>query len=201
MHINIKEREKWKLIDMLEKDGVFYKYIYEKLYISNYGNVKKIINGKERYCKITFDPSKGYNVVSLMIYDKNIKKQMTFLVHRLVATYFVDKIDGCDVVNHINANKKDNFYKNLEWTTTKGNMIHASKNGLCHPVFGENHYISKLHESDIYYICDLINKGYKNVEIAKIMNNNSVDISRQAINQIRIGKSWKHITNKLLKTS
>ena len=45
MHINIKEREKWKLIDMLEKDGVFYKYIYEKLYISNYGNVKKIING------------------------------------------------------------------------------------------------------------------------------------------------------------
>ena len=186
---------------MLEKDGVFYKYIYEKLYISNYGNVKKIINGKERYCKITFDLSKGYNVVSLMIYDKNIKKQITFLVHRLVATYFVDKIDGCDVVNHINTNKKDNFYKNLEWTTTKGNMIHASRNGLCHPVFGENHYISKLHENDIYYICDLINKGYKNVEIAKIMNNNSVDISRQAINQIRIGKSWKHITNKLLKTS
>lgn len=32
---------------------------------------------------------------------------------------------GCNVVNHINGNKKDNRAANLEWITQRDNVIHS----------------------------------------------------------------------------
>jgi len=52
-------------------------------------------------------------------------------IHRLVAFSFVEGYDDeryC--VNHIDGNKKNNNFKNLEWVTKKENSIHASKTGL-----------------------------------------------------------------------
>lgn len=198
MPILLRESIKWKPILTLNKGNKAYNHVYDNLFISNYGDIKKIVNNKEIYCKTTYDSTKKYNVVTLTVYDGNEIKHKTFLVHRLVATIFIPNPNKYNIVNHINCNKLDNYYKNLEWTTTKGNMIHASKNGLCHPIFGENHYISKLCNDDVIHICKLINENISNVEIARILNNSGIDISRQAINQIRIKKSWKHIANKYL---
>ena len=50
-------------------------------------------------------------------------------VHRLVAEAFCDKKAGCDVVNHIDNDPSNNEASNLEWTTQKGNMEHAAKQG------------------------------------------------------------------------
>lgn len=45
------------------------------------------------------------------------------MVHRIVAKYFVDGwFDGA-VVNHIDGNKHNNNYENLEWITQKDNII------------------------------------------------------------------------------
>jgi len=52
-----------------------------------------------------------------------------FLVHRLVATEFLEKPEGCDVVNHIDNNGLNNSVNNLEWGTQSTNLKHAQKQG------------------------------------------------------------------------
>lgn len=51
---------------------------------------------------------------------------------RLVATYFVDNPDKKPVVNHIDGNKRNNNYQNLEWATISENTKHAFDHGLAH---------------------------------------------------------------------
>lgn len=64
----------------------------------------------------------GYYSVNLM---KPNKKMVTERVHRLVALYFCEKPEGCNVVNHIDSNKTNNNADNLEWTTVSGNTKHC----------------------------------------------------------------------------
>lgn len=52
-------------------------------------------------------------------------KAKHFLVHRLVAAAFCEHPDGCDVVNHIDNNPSNCEASNLEYTTPKGNTLHA----------------------------------------------------------------------------
>ena len=68
----------------------------------------------------------GYNTVGLQI---NKKKKM-FFVHRLVAEYFVAPRRGNLQVNHIDGNKQNNDFRNLEWVTPSQNTKHAYDNGL-----------------------------------------------------------------------
>lgn len=122
--LNLKEI--WKQIE---------DYEYE---VSSFGRVKsidKIIhskNGKIQYRKgkiiKDFIDSSGYHYVDL--YKNGKKKRMK--VHRLVAFAFVENtnIEKYDIVNHIDGNKDNNKYNNLEWTDHSGNSIHATKTGL-----------------------------------------------------------------------
>ena len=49
-----------------------------------------------------------------------------YQVHRLVALTFIPKPSPeFNVVNHIDRNRQNNYYKNLEWTTVRGNTQHA----------------------------------------------------------------------------
>ena len=68
----------------------------------------------------------GYNTVGLQI---NKKKKM-FFVHSLVAEYFVASKKGNLQVNHIDGNKQNNDFRNLEWVTPSQNTKHAYDNGL-----------------------------------------------------------------------
>ena len=63
------------------------------------------------------------------IYLKNNKRK-NYLVHRLVAKYFIENTYNKEQVNHIDGNKLNNHYSNLEWVTGKENMAHAIANGL-----------------------------------------------------------------------
>lgn len=110
---------------------------YEGYYeVSNHGKVK----GVDRY--ITYrngalhfvpgkelsrcDTSEGYLVVVL---SKNGKCK-NFMVHRLVATAFLDNPDDLYAVNHKDGDKHNNHVDNLEWCTLEYNNIHAMTNGL-----------------------------------------------------------------------
>jgi hypothetical protein len=70
----------------------------------------------------------GYNVVHLS--RGNVSEWKS--VHRLVAEAFVPKVPGCNIVNHLDNNPTNNCACNLEWTTYKGNMQHAAKQGRMH---------------------------------------------------------------------
>lgn len=102
---------------------------YEGYYqISNMGQIKSIVrkgNLIERI-RIQIVNSSGYPQVSL---SKNGKKKI-FSVHRLVALLFVNNPDNLLEVNHIDGNKLNNIYTNLEWTTRSKNMKHAFDNKL-----------------------------------------------------------------------
>ena len=55
-----------------------------------------------------------------------------YSVHRLVAEAFVEKPIGCNIVNHLDNNPANNAACNLEWTTYKGYMQWATKQGRMH---------------------------------------------------------------------
>ena len=64
-----------------------------------------------------------YGYYALSLWDG--KKCHHTTVHRLVASAFLEKPDGCNVVNHLVCNKKNNNADNLEWTTVQRNTKHA----------------------------------------------------------------------------
>ena len=95
---------------------------YENLYqISNYGNVK---NHKNQLLK----PMNDGNYLNVDLYKNEKKKR--YKIHRLVAKAFIPNPEDKKEVNHIDGNKLNNKYSNLEWVTPSENMIHAFKKGL-----------------------------------------------------------------------
>lgn len=70
--------------------------------------------------------SVGYKRVSLC---KNGKVLRVF-VHRLVALHFLEKPEGSGwCVNHIDGDRQNNHYTNLEWVTWSYNVIDGFKRG------------------------------------------------------------------------
>jgi hypothetical protein len=57
-------------------------------------------------------------------------KYKSICIHRLVGIYFVENNNGFNVLNHIDGNKLNNRYDNLEWCDQVHNMKEASRMGL-----------------------------------------------------------------------
>lgn len=116
--INIKMKEIWKDIDG-----------YEGLYqVSNLGRVKSLMCHGFKRVKILKGCryAKGYLIVNLYKSGKPISKS----IHRLVASAFIPNTQLKKEVNHLDANKVNNYVDNLEWCTTLENVKHAIENGL-----------------------------------------------------------------------
>ena len=54
-------------------------------------------------------------------------RNITTLVHRLVAEAFIDNPQGYTKIDHINRDKSDNSVTNLRWCTHSENMSNSSK--------------------------------------------------------------------------
>lgn len=97
---------------------------FEGLYqVSNFGKVKSIT----RYKKILkpFIDKDGYRYVKLKC--KGVVKHCR--ISRLVANAFVENTKKLNVVNHIDMNRQNDRFDNLEWCTQKENVQHSLKQG------------------------------------------------------------------------
>ncbi len=84
------------------------------------GNFKLILK-PERELTYTVN-NRGYRSVGI--------GSKTKMVHRLVAEAFCNNPLNKPFVNHIDGNKLNNHYSNLEWCTTAENNRHARDTGL-----------------------------------------------------------------------
>lgn len=124
-------------------------------------------------------------------YNQWVLNGKDVLAHRAIAEIFCDNKKDLPQVNHIDGNKSNNNYKNLEWITVSDNQIHAYRNNLksTTPRRGINSNFAKLTEKNVIKIKELIKDGLSNIEISKMFN-----VSRPNISMIKNNKTWKHIT-------
>jgi hypothetical protein len=109
---------------------------HEKYMVSEDSRVWKVViceDGSRKLKGITqTNTGAGYLAVSLFRGTGIPRKN--YLVHRLVAKYFIPGwFEGAEI-NHKNGIKTDNSIGNLEWCTRKYNMQHAWATGLIKPM-------------------------------------------------------------------
>lgn len=109
-----KENEKFKKI------GIFNGNNLSDYMISTHGNIKNKVTGK--ILKFTIS-----DYAQIQLRDKITKKGRNYMLHRLVANAFVpnDDVENKTTVNHIDENKFNNHFENLEWTTPKENTTYS----------------------------------------------------------------------------
>ena len=158
---------------------------YEGWYeISSFGQVRRIKAAPGAVVgKILRQKIKGgqYYVVGLF---RNSSGK-TVYVHHLVAEAF----HGCRPkemeVNHKDANKLNNYPENLEYVTHLDNQRHAR--GLELIPFGTRKSQAKLNDCLVRFI--KLNLRYeRGCRLAKILK-----INRATIQNIDLGKTWKHV--------
>jgi hypothetical protein len=93
---------------------------YSGYMVSNYGQIRSLYKNK----LLTPKTQGGYRRLGLL--DKNTGDIYQELVHRMVASAFVDgRTTERNYVNHMDRNRKNNYSSNLEWVTQQENMEHA----------------------------------------------------------------------------
>ena len=161
--------EIWKVV------GGFPNYM-----ISNHGRVKSLNFNKTKKEKILrLNNVKGY--LQVQLYDKPINAYCK--VHKLVALGFIPNRHNKQQVNHIDGNKSNNHFSNLEWVSCKENINHAFKIGL--RKVGEGHPRSKISNEDVKNI--RLMRGIKTQkQLSEIYG-----LKQPQISAIQLNQAWK----------
>lgn len=176
------KKEKWVEVKIR---GLNYK-------ISNYGNVI----GKRGKIKprLTKD---GYLEVTLGDMYHN---RTRFLIHRLVAIYFVPNIFNKEEVNHKDFCRTNNYFENLEWVTHQENIdytIQYNYEKFCESKKGANNGRAVYTEKEVLKIRELHSSGLTVMEIVKELYPNLSYYKRKnkwsRINDIVKRKTWNNI--------
>jgi NUMOD4 motif/HNH endonuclease/Sigma-70, region 4 len=107
-------------------------------------------------------------------------------VHRLVADAFLERSEFDEDVNHKDACKTNNHWRNLEWCTHKENGEHAALTDLM--AFGSRHGMAKLTEADIPVIRQLFYRGWTYRSIAE-----NYEVSQATVSDVIRGKTWVRV--------
>lgn len=130
------EHPKAYLFLFMEKEVEVWKDVkgYEGYYqISNWGRVKSLDRiilksgfphkVKERILKQCFDG----NYLCVGLYKES--KNYSIRIHNLVGLHFIDNPNNQPILNHIDDDKLNNYYKNLEYCNYRENVNHHHNKG------------------------------------------------------------------------
>jgi len=169
--------------------------IYTRLEVGCYGTIRDSKTHTIRYTNIG---KSGYYVFLYKIKGK----PKGLKVHRLVAEMFLeppppDLIEKCSkehwgvvLVKHLDNNKLNNSYLNLQWSDTAGNNKQAYDDELVPYLKGELNGRSKLTDEFVHSLCLDYQNGMKPKDAVV-----KYGISEQQATKIRAGHAWKHISS------
>lgn len=151
--------------------------------ISTHGDVRNI---RTQLILKPFVTKLGYSQVIL----RNYLGGKVHQVHRLVAVTFISNLENKYFVIHIDRIKTNNNIKNLSWNTPKRNYLDYTKPSMINfsDRRGSKNKNSKLKESDILVIRNLIKEGILFNEIGKRFG-----VSATSISAIKTNKLWSHV--------
>lgn len=99
---------------------------FENYLFSKDGRIFSITSNRELKLSMT---TTGYKQFAKKINGKT----KFFSVHRLIATAFIPNPENKPQINHKDGNKINNSVENLEWVTSRENILHAISTGLSIP--------------------------------------------------------------------
>ena len=168
--------------------------VKEGLYeVSDSGKVRNVNTGKYIQSKPN---NTGYQVVRLFSGDSSYYKTNTYsgrykhmLVHRLVM-YTFEPIDNPEsmTVNHIDANKNNNYKDNLEWATQAENNEHGI---VYYKKYGSNNYQAKFTKDQLRVIIKELEKKTRYKDILNIIGVEDNENNRDYIGNIKRGKTYQ----------
>ena len=163
----------------LKINGLFYEIGSNGTVIGSSGKVLSQREDKDGYMRVTVGTQENRTVIR---------------VHRLVAICHVDNPNPKDFneVNHLDYNRKNNNYKNLQWTTHLDNIKYSCDN--INKVTslrqrGEGNIKAKLNKQVVIELRDLYdNNIYTIQELSNIYNS-----KWSTVNNVVKRLTWKHI--------
>lgn len=170
------EDEEWRELTFTDK----------KYEISNYGRIKSYCYDKLKGRIVKPGNIKGFYNVSLRVKGK----KKSYLVHKLTAEYFLPKEnDEQTVVIHLDWNKQNNHFSNLQWVTREESYkrMHQVLQDARKKA-GKVVTSSKLRPEDVSVLKGLLEKGVKQSVIAKLFC-----ISEMQVTRIKRKENWAEI--------
>lgn len=111
---------------------------FENYAVNKCGDVKNLKTNK------ILKPSERNGYLRVALYKDG--KRYHHSVHRLVGEAFIPNLDNKPQINHIDCDKQNNNYKNLEWCNNSENQLHAWERGLQHRTVNHEKQLAKLTE-------------------------------------------------------
>ena len=161
---------------------------YEDYLVSNFGNVrsfknKKYVNGLPMKVQ-----ENRASYMKIILWKNGKRKELK--LHRIVCELFNGvPPEGKEQVNHIDGNKRNNHYTNLEWTSSSENTLHAYENGLKNHLRNKRAVVQKSLKGDIINFYPSVS------ESASAVGGNSYGISMVCKNKFKSYKGyvWNYV--------
>ena len=159
---------------------------YKHIFVTESGEVYSNKTGKLKKLKLHLTDN-GYLDVSILVAKaKSLRKR----AHRIVAETYLENPNNLREIDHIDCNKQNNQVSNLEWVSSKENKRRARLNGLYDNTVGEKHHNSVLTEAQVHSICQCLQDGMRNKDVADLHS-----IHKDVVGHIKKGDIWKQISS------
>lgn len=163
--------------------------------VSEYGDVRTIATQRIRRTVL----HRGYKAIILFDTGRNGSLHIAWIV----AAAFIGPRPKGYTVNHIDGNKRNNHYSNLEYCTVEENNAHAKRTGLLETgprhwsnrrpellKYGMDHHSSKLTDDAVRDIRKRYIPRRNGPALAK-----EYGVSIQTISLIVTNKTWTHVNS------